>query len=582
MKSDQVLRFVDLFDMDKVQALQDAFAELTGTASVITDTEGRAITRPSNFTRLCSEIIKGTEEGLRNCRLSDMQTEAAIGSPDAFGPVIAECKSAGLWDAGAGIYVGDVHIGNWLVGQVRNVETGDPHFREYAREIGADEDEFMKALLEVTTMSRDKFQLICKTLYIMTGQLSELAFRNLALKNEMETRIAAEEQNRMIEAQMLNAQKLESLGVLAGGIAHDFNNLLMVILGNTDLAIGGLPEDYGSAEHLIEIKKVARQAADLCNQMLAYAGRGKFVVEVIDLNSLISDMEHILQMSVSKNVKLDFDLIDGCPPIQGDPGQLRQVLLNLVVNASEAIGDDEGQIVIKTFIASRKDVDDTGTLFGFLPDGEEYLCLRVDDDGCGMEEATLNRIFDPFFSTKLTGRGLGMAAVLGIMKGHRSAISVKSSPGTGTTFKFFLPFHEADGESPPVIEGTDAMDRVERTGTILLVDDEEGVRQVAGKMLKLIGFSVLTASDGREALSILEGLSEPVDCVLLDLTMPGLTGAETCSEIKKLDPGLKIVISSGFDEKDAARQVPREYIAGFIQKPYGLTALDEKLREILG
>jgi signal transduction histidine kinase/CheY-like chemotaxis protein len=582
MKGDQALRFEDVFDMERLQELQDAFAELTGTASVITDTEGRAITRPSNFARLCSEIIKGTDKGRRNCKYSDLETEAAIGSPDAFGPVISQCLSAGLWDAGAGIYVGDEHIGNWLVGQVRNVETGDVHFREYAREIGADEDEFMEALLEVTTMSRDRFELICRTLYVMTGQLSELAYQNLALKKEMKSRMAAEEQNRTIEAQMLNAQKLESLGVLAGGIAHDFNNLLMVILGNTDLAIGNLPADYGSAEHLIEIKKVARQAADLCNQMLAYAGRGRFIIEMIDLNGLIVDMKHILQMSVSKNVRLVYDLVDECPAIKGDPGQLRQVLLNLVVNASEAIGENEGKIEITTCIAGRRDVQDTGTLLGFLPDGDQYLCLKVTDDGCGMEEATLNRIFDPFFSTKLTGRGLGMAAVLGIMKGHRSAINVNSSPGKGTTFRFFLPFQDASVEPSPDSEGPEVSVRGSGTGTILLVDDEEGVRQVAGKMLECIGFKVLTASDGHEALSILADRPDSVDCVLLDLTMPGLTGAETCSEIRKLYPDLKVVISSGFNEKDATLQVPPEDISGFIHKPYGLTALDRKLREILG
>ncbi|MBN2588209.1 MAG: PocR ligand-binding domain-containing protein [Candidatus Fermentibacteraceae bacterium] len=582
MKSDQALEFMDLFDMDRLQELQDAFAELTGTASIITDTRGIAITRPSNFARLCSEIIKGTEQGRRNCERSDLKTEAAIGSPEAGGPVITECLSAGLWDAGAGIYVGDTHIGNWLVGQVRNIETEDHHFREYARKIGADEKEFMEALSEVTTMSRERFGLICRTLYLMTGQLSELANQNHALKLEMESRIAAEEQNRVVEAQMLNAQKLESLGVLAGGIAHDFNNLLMVILGNAELAIGSLPEDGSSPEHLVEIKKVARQAADLCNQMLAYAGRGKFVIEVIHLNSLISDMKHILQMSVSKNVTLSYRLIEDCPQIRGDPGQLKQVLLNLVVNVSEAIGDNGGMIEIETGIADRREVLNTGTLFGFLPEGENYLCLKVTDNGCGMEEATLNRIFDPFFSTKLTGRGLGMAAVLGIMKAHRSAINVSSSPGSGSSFSFFLPFHEAHEKGSTNIRSGDAQGRGARTGTVLLVDDEEGIRQVAGKMLECIGFTVLTAADGQKAVSILKAGTDPVDCVLLDLTMPGLSGAETCSEIRKLDPDLKIVISSGFDEKDASRQVPREYISGFIQKPYGLAALDQKLREILG
>ncbi|MCD4775559.1 MAG: PocR ligand-binding domain-containing protein [Candidatus Aegiribacteria sp.] len=434
-----IIIFKDLFDINRIQKLQDAFASATGVASIITDPDGKAITRPSNFTRFCRDIVKKTERGCSNCRHSDVITEKAIASPDADGPVITNCLSAGLWDAGAGIYLGERHIANWLIGQVRDVETDDSKFLSYAHEIGVDEDTFMEALAEVTSMKRTQFENVCKTLYLMTKQLSELAFRNEALSREMEARKSVEEERRKIEAQMMNTQKLESLGVLAGGIAHDFNNMLMVILGYADLALTSNPAGTQTHRQLLEIKKVARQGGDLCNQMLAYSGRGQFVIENININEMIHEIAQMLSMTVSKSTVLRYELANDLCSIQGDLSQLRQVVMNLVTNASDAIHEGQGLITVSTSVSGRSQIKELGSLIKGDLSSEKYVLLEVTDTGCGMNKMTINKIFDPFFTTKSTGRGLGMAVVLGIVSGHKGTIKVDSQPGEGSKFRLFFP-----------------------------------------------------------------------------------------------------------------------------------------------
>lgn len=577
-----IIIFKDLFDMDRIQELQDAFASATGVASIITDPDGKAITRPSNFTRFCRDIVKKTEKGYSNCRHSDLITEKAIASPDAQASVITNCLSAGLWDAGAGIYLAERHIANWLIGQVRDVETDDLKFLSYAREIGADEDTFMEALAEVTCMNRTQFENVCKTLYLMTRQLSELAFRNVALSREMEARKSIEEERRKIEAQMFNAQKLESLGVLAGGIAHDFNNMLMVILGNADLALTSNPEGTQTHRRLFEIKKVARQAADLCSQMLAYSGRGQFVIENININEIIHEISQMLSMTVSKNTVIRYGLANDLCSIQGDLSQLRQVIMNLVANASDAIEQEQGLITVSTGISGRDQIEKSGSLIKGDLSSEKYVLLEVTDTGCGMNEMMISKIFDPFFTTKSTGRGLGMAVVLGIVRGHNGTIKVESQPGKGSKFRLFFPAASDENiYSKRITPVTGELPESGIGGTILLVDDEEGVRNVAVDMLECIGFEVLTASDGHEALEVLKENRQRIDCVMLDLTMPGISGVETYEEMRKIVPDLKIIIASGYNEADMSNRTIMNDLAGFIQKPYSIEMISKKLREVL-
>lgn len=389
----------------------------------------------------------------------------------------------------------------------------------------------------------------------------------------------AEEERRRMELQVQQAQKLESLGVLAGGIAHDFNNLLMAILGNADLALQDLSEVSPARPMLEEIEIAARRAADLCRQMLAYSGKGRFVLMPINLSEVVSEMVHMLQVSVSKKAVLRFHCAETLPSIEADPTQIRQVIMNLIINASEAIGNRSGVISISTgaMECDRQYLTSTH-LDESLPEGC-YVYLEVTDTGSGMDAETQARIFDPFFTTKFTGRGLGLAAVLGIVRGHRGAIKVYSEPGRGTTFKILFPAIDLPPETihPERFPGEHWCG----TGTVLLVDDEETVRTLGKRMLERLGFDVLVACDGREALNLFAAHGEEIVCVILDLTMPHMDGEETFRELRRIRPNVRVVMSSGYNEQEIVQRFAGKSLAGFIQKPYQLARLAATLRNIL-
>ncbi|MGZ9196963.1 MAG: PAS domain S-box protein, partial [Candidatus Deferrimicrobiaceae bacterium] len=334
------------------------------------------------------------------------------------------------------------------------------------------------------------------------------------------------------EERMLHAQKLESLGVLAGGIAHDFNNLLMAIMGHTDLALAGLSPVSPVRKHLEEVEKASRRAADLCRQMLAYSGKGRFVIESLDLGEVVKEMANMLAMSISKKANIQFRFSPDLPRIEADASQIRQVVMNLIINASEAIGDNPGILSLATGAMEC----DRDYLRGIgegdeLPEGR-YVFLEVTDTGSGMDKEMRKKIFDPFFTTKFTGRGLGLAAVLGIVRGHRGTIKVYSEVGKGSTFKVLFP---ATGKAAISVNGPKVPNEGWKgTGTVLLADDEEMVRQVGVGMLESLGFRVLTATDGQEAVEVFRTHMDEIRCVVLDLTMPRMDGEETFREIRRL------------------------------------------------
>ncbi len=397
---------------------------------------------------------------------------------------------------------------------------------------------------------------------------------------DVTVRRRAEEERHRIEAQMRQAQKLESLGVLAGGIAHDFNNLLTAILGNADLALSTLAEDAPARPMLREIEKAARRAAVLCRQMLAYSGQGRFVVRPIDLSRLVDELTGLLESSVSKGTALRIRLAPDLPPVEADVSQMRQVVVNLVVNASEAIGEKSGTIVVTTGIADCRLEDLSNPDLGeSLPEGR-YAYLEVSDDGCGMDRETIGRIFDPFFSTKFTGRGLGLPAVLGIVRGHRGTIRVDSESGRGTTVRVLLPAL-AGAEAAPAPREAAPAGAPEPTGVILLVDDEESVRDVGSQMLESAGFRAIVAADGVEALGIARESRGEIACVVLDLTMPRLGGEETLRELRRFAPDLPVILSSGYDIAEATARFAEGDLAGFVQKPYRLASLLAEIRRVL-
>ncbi|NCO51818.1 MAG: PAS domain S-box protein [Deltaproteobacteria bacterium] len=398
----------------------------------------------------------------------------------------------------------------------------------------------------------------------------------LSISRDITEQVQQHEQQRKLEAQLLQTQKLESLGVLAGGIAHDFNNLLAAIIGNAELAKRRLNPGSGALINIERIEKSTERAADLARQMLAYSGKGKFVVERIDLNELLEEMLHMLEVSISKNAVLRLNLHRPLPSIMADATQIRQIVMNLVINASEAISARSGFISITTtsmFCDNR--YLRTIWLAENLPAGH-YTCLEIADTGCGMSKETLGKLFDPFFTTKFTGRGLGMSAVLGIVRGHQGAIRVYSEPGQGSTFKILFP----TSEQPAALTEIETELSYQGSGKILLVDDEESVRDVGAEMLGELGFEVITATDGRDALN---KLSEHADirCVLLDLTMPHMDGEKCFRELRQRYPQLGVIMSSGYNEQEVTQKFIGKGLAGFIQKPYRLATLKKLLSNLL-
>jgi PAS domain S-box-containing protein len=390
--------------------------------------------------------------------------------------------------------------------------------------------------------------------------------------------VRAEEERRRLDLQMQQTQKLESLGVLAGGIAHDFNNLLVAILGNAGLALMELPPESPARQTVLDIETAAQRAAELTRQMLAYSGKGRFVIERLNLSRIVEEMAHLLEVSVSKRAVLKYRFAPDLPAVEGDATQIRQVIMNLITNASDAIGDRSGVISVSTglmhadtaYLKSAYMDDD-------LPEGD-YVYLEVADTGIGMDEATAARIFDPFFTTKFTGRGLGLAAVLGIVRSHRGAIKLYTEPGRGTTFKVLFP--AAGPATPPAAAEAQSRPAAPASGTILIVDDDETVRTVARRILEQAGYVVLTAADGHEAIERYR--ERPgIDLVLLDMTMPHMDGEEAFRELRRIDPRVRVVLTSGYNEQDATERFAGKGLAGFIQKPYRPSDLLEKVRAAL-
>ncbi len=382
-----------------------------------------------------------------------------------------------------------------------------------------------------------------------------------------------------LEKKIQKAQKHESLYILAGGIAHDFNNLLVSILGNAGLALLELDEKSLIAESLKQIEVASQRAADLTKQLLAYSGKGKFVLEIVDLSSLVEEMAHLLEISISKDITLIYDFDKNLPPIEADPTQIRQVVMNLITNASEAIGKKWGRIHITTGRHSFENEDLSHYLFQEEFGEGEYCYIEVRDTGCGMSEETLKKIFDPFYTTKFTGRGLGLAAVLGIVRGHKGTIKVDSDEINGTTFRAIFP----SSKKPVVAKKDPALLSRERYAdiTILVVDDEETVLNVTCRILRQYGFNVIAAHDGYDALEQLKSNIHDISLVILDMTMPGLDGEATFREMRKYDPQLKIILSSGFSEQEATNKFTGKGLTGFIQKPYRPIELAVKVQAAL-
>jgi two-component system, cell cycle sensor histidine kinase and response regulator CckA len=381
-------------------------------------------------------------------------------------------------------------------------------------------------------------------------------------------RVQAQQQQEELQRQMLQTQKLESMGIMAGGIAHDFNNLLAAIMGNAELARESRHDPVEMIARIEVVISTAQRAAELTQQLLAYSGKGKFVIEPVNLNQLILGMGKLLSVSISNNIHIDYQLAPDLPNIEGDRAQVQQVIMNLIINASEALENNTGLIRIKTDVTN-------ATLTGTA----NHVYLEIHDTGCGMDRETRDRLFEPFFTTKFTGRGLGMSAVLGIIRGHNGTIDVDSVPGRGTTFRLVFPCID----SPVAKDTTDTIELPQSPGnrTILIVDDEEAVRDMMSLMLTNAGHHTLIAEDGEKAIAIVEGNPLGIDLVILDLTMPNMNGQTTYRELRSINENIRVILMSGFSEQEASRQFGSEGIADFISKPFSYSDLISRVSSVL-
>lgn len=390
------------------------------------------------------------------------------------------------------------------------------------------------------------------------------------ITRDITARKLQERESAALEVKLQHTQKLESLGVLAGGIAHDFNNLLTGILGHSSLLSMDLSAGHPMAASVAAIEQSALRAAALCQQMLAYAGRGKFLIEPVDIGELVRETSKMLETTIAKNAVLDCALQPETPAVRADATQLRQVVMNLVINAVESLGEKGGRVVVSTgtMHADRAMLD--AALHGHDCAEGEYVFLQVQDDGCGIEPENLRKIFEPFFSTKFTGRGLGLAAVMGIVRGHNGALTVSSEPGKGTTFRILL---SPSAEAAVRLTETEACAFPRQACTVLIIDDEAFVREAAATVLEKAGCTIASATSGPDGVARFGLEPDRFDVVLLDLTMPGMHGVEVLTKIRQIRPAQRVIVMSGFTADEAAHRFGDELPNAFLEKPFRAATL---------
>lgn len=560
------ISFEDLFNIDEIQQLQDDFARATGVATIITRPDGRPITRPANFLRLCSQMIRQTSRGLENC----FKSAAEIGCLCLEGPRIQRCRGIGLWNAGAGISVGGRHIANWLIGQVRDETQNEEEVMDYARKIGIDEKAVIEAFREVPVMPREKFASIAQMLFTLAKQLSNTAYQNVQQARFITERKKIETEREKLNHQLNQMQKLESLGVLAGGVAHDFNNLLAGIFGYIDLArISNRDQKVGGL--LNNAMSTIERARDLTRQLLTFSKGGEPIKKT---ESLMPFMQKTAMFALSgSDASISFSIPENLWLCDFDRNQIGQVIDNLIINAIQAMPQG-GMITVaaKNLVIERKQ--------GSLAAGK-YLKISISDQGTGIPQKSISMIFDPFFTTKPRGHGLGLSTCYSIIKRHDGMIEVESEEGKGATFHIYLPASRFTIE--PALVQTKEMHT--GTGTFIILDDEIILLETTGQMLESFGYSPVLFEDGKDAVSFfineLQTGRKPAG-VLLDLTVPGcLGGKKAVAEIRRHCQDIPVFVVSGYAE-DPVMANPQKYgFSASICKPFSISALAQMLNKYI-
>jgi two-component system cell cycle sensor histidine kinase/response regulator CckA len=469
-----------------------------------------------------------------------------------------------------------------------------------------DRDDVVASLLKAIRGELEEFE--CR-IFTKSGEIRWMMARVMGLRNpetgdvviytaghDITQEKSAEIENLRLRDRMREAQKLESLGSLAGGIAHDFNNLLSVILGNATLLIRDLPERSDLTNRATRIRTSALYAAELTTQMLTYAGDTPINNERIAISDIVTDMAQLMDAGTNRDVDIDLELNGESGELRGDTSKIRQVVMNLITNAAEALEADGGTIRLRTG-RTPLDADElSGMQVSTDAVAGEYVFLEVSDDGPGMDPEASARLFEPFYSTKFSGRGLGLAVVLGIVRAHHGAIRVDSRSGEGTRIRVFFPSLEgpsndfptqqteyrAEQEPGALREGGGTPDDASRAGAVLVIDDEEAVAELTQIVLERAGFDVLVAAGGREGLEIYEKNSAGIVLVVLDLMMPDLGGREVFNELHQLNPHLPVLVTSGYTHEIASRRASTLERTGFVQKPFEPEDLLASVAALLG
>jgi signal transduction histidine kinase len=571
--------FADLIDLGRLQKLMDLFHKVSGIPMSIVDTDGVVLLH-SGWRSICTCFRRVQRLARQRCRESDL---TICTDPENSEHRVYRCLN-GLTNIAVPIFIEESHVATLFVAQFFfDDESIDwEFFKERAREYGFNEDDYLSAVQAVPVLSRQRVEDIKEYCYQFVCFLSTIGYNELRLRREYEEKLRAEEERKKLELHVLNAQKLDSLGILAGGIAHDFNNLLMGVLGHASLLSLKLNADPALKHHVDKIESAATRAAELSRQMLAYSGKGKFLIETLNLSQLVEEMLELLRSSTSKKSEFRCRLESQLPLVDGDVTQIRQVVMNLITNASDALRGREGIVTLDTkeiHIGANNGVID---FFGNEIPAGRYVVLEVGDNGSGMNEELRDKIFDPFFTTKNSGRGLGLSTVLGVVRGHHGAVQVFSELGQGTVFRIFFPAlaHGVPRRPSPVEEQTESAGTpLAGTGTILVVDDEEGVRSATQATLEYAGYKVISVEDGRRAIEVFRENHGDFSAVLLDVTMPKMGGEEVFREIRRLRRDAKVILSTGYSAQDAAENL--RGVSGFIQKPYRARDLLDKVKQVV-
>jgi len=532
-----------------------------------------AVTEPQDVSKRDDDAEHALRERMRHSRLLlDIALDAIVD--------MNESGTITDWNAQATTLFGWEHdeaVGRQLHETIVPPSLRDAHRLGLQRFLSTGKTAILNRRIEITAMHRDGHEFPVELAVAALSENGAYTFR--AFLRDLSERRQAEHDRRLMESRIQQAQKMEQLGVLAGGVAHDFNNLLAAMLGHAGLARQELPPDSRALPMLDEIVNGAQRAAELTQQLLAYAGRGHVHVESLDLAHVVEELSHLLRPVISNKANIHLELLPA--PIAADASQIRQVVMNMLTNASEALEGNPGDITIRTGVRRLTRADLVSPyLTDDLPEGD-YSFVSIDDTGIGMDGDTLRRVFDPFFSTKFTGRGLGMAAVLGIVRSHRGCIQVTSQAGAGSTFLVLLPTTRAAPVKRRAQRRTPIRNESVGHGVILVVDDEESVRTVLSRVLERAGYKVLTAADGQEALIIFAREVERVSAVVLDLTMPRLDGVDVMRLLRRLSPDVRVLLMSGYSDDEVKQRFAGEHISGFLQKPFQNKELTTRVAALL-